>query len=100
MQPATTTLRTLIAILTLVPGLPSAASAGPEFPGKAGLYAGKYVSHEFVVDDVPVTVVSPASPRKTASGYPWIWRAEFLGAFDGADRAARCGLASGLRLRA
>lgn len=63
------------------------AAEPPAFPGKAGKYAGKYVSHGINVDGVAVTVVSPATPRKTAAGYPWVWRAEFLGAFDGADRA-------------
>ena len=77
----------LIAIVTLMAGHPVTAPMVPEFPGKAGLYAGRYISHDFLVDDVPVTVVSPPSPRQTPGGYPWIWRAEFLGAFDGADRA-------------
>ncbi len=81
------TLTALVAILSLVATPAPRVSDSPQFPGKAGVYASRYVSHEFVVEGVPVTVVSPTSPRHTAAGYPWIWRAEFLGAFDGADRA-------------
>jgi pimeloyl-ACP methyl ester carboxylesterase len=50
-------------------------------------YADTYPTHTFEIDGVVTTVVEPLRPRHTDLGLPWVWRAEFLGAFDGADRA-------------
>jgi pimeloyl-ACP methyl ester carboxylesterase len=50
-------------------------------------YADTYPTHTFEMDGVVTTVVAPPQPRHTELGLPWVWRAEFLGAFDGADRA-------------
>ncbi|MCW2796869.1 hypothetical protein [Nocardioides sp.] len=55
------------------------------YPGHT--YADTYSTHTFVIDGVVTTVVAPLRPRRTDIGLPWIWRGEFLGPFDAADRA-------------
>jgi pimeloyl-ACP methyl ester carboxylesterase len=39
------------------------------------------------IKGVTVRVVTPPAGTEPAAGLPWVWRAEFLGAFDGADRS-------------
>jgi len=43
-----------------------------------------YVRHDFQVDGASVIVVEPKNPLP---GRPWVWRAEFFGAFMNADLA-------------
>lgn len=47
-------------------------------------YDDRWTVRHHDADGHEVTVVVPDRP---AAGRPWLWRAEFLGAFDGADRA-------------
>ena len=78
----------LSAALLALPSVGLAADAGTGAPaGKPSadvpLYPG-YLTSNFLMGIHECTVVRPTRP---ASGNPWIWRPEFLGAFDWADRA-------------
>src|SRR5438270_10479516 len=53
------------------------------FPGAVSHWEG-FVRHDFRVDGVGVTVVEP---KRALPGRPWVWRAEFFGAFMSADLA-------------
>jgi len=64
--------------------LTAAASAGgAALPGRRSTFHG-YVRHDFKVDGCPATVVEP---KQVAPGRPWVWRAEFFGAFPQVDLA-------------
>lgn len=47
------------------------------------LYAEKYEREDFELYGRMATIIKPEKPRK---GNPYIWRTEFLGAFDSCDR--------------
>ena len=53
------------------------------FPGAVSDFKG-FVRHDFEVDGCKAIVVEP---KKALPGNPWIWRAEFFGAFPGVDLA-------------
>ncbi|MFI5706990.1 alpha/beta fold hydrolase [Kribbella sp. NPDC051620] len=50
-------------------------------------YRDRYPLSTREVDGVTVQIISPPPGVEPAGGLPWVWRAEFLGAFDDADRA-------------
>ncbi|MEV8376097.1 alpha/beta hydrolase [Kribbella sp. NPDC056861] len=52
-----------------------------------GTYQERYPRYTREVGDHLVQVIAPPTGVEAAAGVPWIWRAEFLGAFDDADRA-------------
>ncbi|MBM4033183.1 MAG: hypothetical protein FJ291_15570 [Planctomycetes bacterium] len=60
-----------------------AAAGQAALPGKVGNYRG-YERRDFVVDGCQTIVVVP---KQTAAGKPWVWRAEFFGAFPQIDLA-------------
>ena len=64
----------LIFLFYLITPLASHGTDQP-FPGKRGMFHG-FPSYDFKVDKVSCRVVTP---KKTAQGRPWIWRARFWG---------------------
>ncbi len=62
--------------------LPACRRAVP-FPGTPVLWGGGD-RHDFTCDGRPAVVVVPRAP---AAGRPWLWRAEFFGAFPSVDHA-------------
>jgi pimeloyl-ACP methyl ester carboxylesterase len=64
------------------PAVSVAAELKP-FPGKVSRWEG-FTRHDFEVDGTKAIVVEPETP---APGRPWLWRAEFFGAFPNADIA-------------
>ncbi|OWK38683.1 alpha/beta hydrolase family protein [Fimbriiglobus ruber] len=62
----------------------TAPAAEPKaFPGTSSKWEG-FPKYDFKIDGTDVTVVAPAEPLP---GRPWVWRAEFFGAFADADKA-------------
>ncbi|MEV6415210.1 hypothetical protein [Kribbella sp. NPDC051718] len=50
-------------------------------------YRDRYPLSTREIDGVTVQIISPPAGVEPAAGMPWVWRAEFLGAFDEADQA-------------
>ena len=50
-------------------------------------YRDRYPLSTRQIDGVTVRVISPPPRVEPLAGLPWVWRAEFLGAFDDADVA-------------
>jgi pimeloyl-ACP methyl ester carboxylesterase len=73
------TRRQALAALSL-PVVPRAATS---FPGSRSQWGGGERA-DFTCDGRPAIVVSPRAP---AAGRPWLWRAEFFGAFPSVDEA-------------
>lgn len=86
-----TTMRsTLLSVLVCVLGLgwtggvsADEPAGGAPFPGKRSEFRG-YARYDFAVDGCATLVVVP---RQAAAGKPWVWRAEFFGAFPQVDVA-------------
>ncbi|MDB5336171.1 MAG: alpha/beta hydrolase [Planctomycetaceae bacterium] len=70
----------LLAGILLMMSSPAFAASKP-FPGKASTW-NTFERFDFTVDGKDAIVVVPAKP---APGRPWLWRAEFFGAFPNAD---------------
>lgn len=68
--------------------LTNSATANEPFPGKKSAWH-NFDRYDFVVDSRPCIVVTP---KETAEGKPWIWRARFFGHEPQADIALlNCG---------
>ena len=52
-----------------------------------GTYQDRYPLYTREIDGATVRVVTPPAGVEPSAGLPWVWRAEFLGAFDDADQA-------------
>jgi pimeloyl-ACP methyl ester carboxylesterase len=50
-------------------------------------YRDRYPLSTREIEGVTVRIISPPDGLEPSAGRPWVWRAEFLGAFDEADRA-------------
>jgi len=61
----------------------TAAPADPVFPGRQSAWEG-FTRYDFEIAARKVTVIAPAA---SAPGRPWLWRAEFFGAFATVDVA-------------
>jgi pimeloyl-ACP methyl ester carboxylesterase len=72
-----------VVALVLVLVAPVFAEEPRPFPGAVSRLEG-FVRHDFRVDGVSATIVVPKRPLP---GRPWVWRAEFFGAFMSADLA-------------
>jgi pimeloyl-ACP methyl ester carboxylesterase len=64
---------------------PGDAGAPEDWPGTPSSWSG-HERHDFQHQGRPAIVVAPA-PTAVAAGRPWLWRAEFFGAFATVDRA-------------
>lgn len=74
--------RALLPLLVLL--TPSALAADPKpFPGKPTKWEG-FARYDFKVGELEAIVVNPDKPLPDR---PWVWRAEFFGAFADADVA-------------
>ncbi len=75
----------IIGVLVLFQAGEAAAKDPAPFPGKVSDWNG-FRRHDFAIGTTNVIVVEPAE-GKSRPGRPWLWRAEFFGAFPNADVA-------------
>lgn len=76
-------LRRTYSLTILLMSVAVASFAADALPGEKSAWKG-HRRFDFTVADRPVIVVAPEKP---ADGHPWLWRAEFFGAFSTVDEA-------------